>query len=176
MVCFLLAIFNAIIVKTANCAVNALVEATPISGPACVYAPPLLALAIDEPTTLTTPKITAPCRFAFSIATNVSAVSPLWEMAMMISPLLITGLRYLNSEAYSTSTLIRHNSSKMYSATRPACQLVPQATITIRFAFMICSAYSSIPFMVIVPLSRSSRPRRQSWIVLGCSKISSSMK
>ena len=47
---------------------------------------------------------------------------------------LIIGLRYRNSEAYSTSTLMRARSSKRYSPTRQACQDVPQATITIRCA------------------------------------------
>ena len=55
---------------------NALVDATPISGPACVNTPACVALAIDEPTTLHTPKIVAPFDYASSIAANVSAVSP----------------------------------------------------------------------------------------------------
>ena len=56
--------------------VNALVEATPISGPACVYMPASVNLAIDEPTTLHIPKIVAPFSFANLIAASVSAVSP----------------------------------------------------------------------------------------------------
>ena len=39
------------------------------------------------------------------------------------------GFLYLNSDAYSTSTGIRARSSIKYSATKPACQEVPQATI-----------------------------------------------
>jgi len=42
---------------TVSCAVNAFVEATPISGPACVYIPALVALAMEEPTTLQMPNI-----------------------------------------------------------------------------------------------------------------------
>ena len=48
--------------------VNALVEATPISGPACVYIPASVNLAIDEPTTLHIPKTVAPLFFASSRA------------------------------------------------------------------------------------------------------------
>jgi hypothetical protein len=39
------------------CVVNAFVDATPISGPACVYAPACVSLAIEEPTTLHIPKV-----------------------------------------------------------------------------------------------------------------------
>ena len=60
-------------------------DATPISGPACVYEPACVALAIEEPTTLQTPKIMAPFDFANSIAANVSAVSPLCEIAITTS-------------------------------------------------------------------------------------------
>ena len=47
-----------------------------ISGPACVYAPACVSLAIEEPTTLQTPKTKAPFDFANLMAANVSAVSP----------------------------------------------------------------------------------------------------
>ena len=43
-------------VKTTTWVVNALVDATPISGPACVYIPASVNLGIDEPTTLQMPK------------------------------------------------------------------------------------------------------------------------
>ena len=55
---------------------NALVDATPISGPACVYVPPDVALVIEDPTTLQIPNVNAPCSFAISNAAKVSAVSP----------------------------------------------------------------------------------------------------
>jgi hypothetical protein len=67
------------------------VLATPISGPACVYAPPSETLAIEEPTTLQIPKIIAPLDFANYLAANVSAVSPDWEIAIMTSPSFMIG-------------------------------------------------------------------------------------
>ena len=90
---------------------------------------------MDEPTTLQIPKTNAPLDFANFIAARVSAVSPDCEIAITISLSLIIGLRYLNSEAYSTSTGILVKSSKRYSATKPACQDVPHATIIILSAF-----------------------------------------
>src|SRR6185295_15949755 len=77
-----------------------------------------------------------------------------------------TTLRYRNSDAYSTSTGTRHNSSKIYSASKPACQLVPQAMIIMRWAFLSCSILFSTPAMVMVPLAASTRPRKQSNTVL----------
>jgi len=67
---------SAIISSTVTCAVNAFVLATPISGPACVYAPSCVAREMDEPATLQTPKMIAPLLFASSMAARVSAVSP----------------------------------------------------------------------------------------------------
>ena len=66
----------------------------------------------------------------------MSAVSPDWEIAIITSLEVIIGFLYLNSEAYSTSTDILAISSKIYSATKPACQEVPQAIIIIRSAFI----------------------------------------
>jgi hypothetical protein len=65
--------------------VNAFVEATPISGPAWVYDPACVALAMDDPTTLQTPMMVAPFDFASSMAARVSAVSPDCEMAITTS-------------------------------------------------------------------------------------------
>ena len=76
MVPFLLPSIKAMRVKTVTCDVNAFVLATPISGPACVYDPPCVVRAMEEPTTLQTPRIVAPFDFASSKAANVSAVSP----------------------------------------------------------------------------------------------------
>ena len=132
---FLEAIFNAINVKTVICVVKAFVDATPISGPACVYAPAFVSLAIEDPTTLQTPKTKAPFDFASFIAAKVSAVSPDCEIAIITSFEVIIGFLYLNSDAYSTSTGIRALSSIRYSPTKPACQEVPQAIIIIRSAF-----------------------------------------
>ena len=58
---------------------------------------------------------------------------------------VMIGLRYLNSLAYSTSTLIRARSSIKYSPTNPACHDVPQATIKILSALINFSILSSIP-------------------------------
>ena len=155
---------------------NAFVEATPISGPACVYAPLSVSRAILDPTTLQTPKTCAPASFAVFIAASVSAVSPLWEIAMTTSSGRIMGFRYLNSDAYSTSTGIRVNSSSKYSATKPACQLVPQPKMRIREAFCHLSQWSSIPAILISPNFRFMRPLIESRIDRGCSKISFSIK
>ena len=134
---FLYAISNDINASTLTCVVNAFVEATPISGPAWVYIPASVNLGIEDPTTLHIPKTVAPLFFASSRAANVSAVSPDWDIAKTISVDLIIGFRYLNSDAYSTSTGIRAKSSIIYSPINPACHEVPQATIIIRFAFII---------------------------------------
>ena len=91
-----------------------------------MYAPALVSLDIEEPTTLQTPKTKAPFSLANFIAAKVSAVSPDCEIAITTSLLEIIGFLYLNSEAYSTSTGILANSSITYSATNPACHEVPQ--------------------------------------------------
>ncbi len=122
---------NAIMVRTVTCVVNDFVEATPISGPACVYTPASVSRGMLEPTTLQMPTTTAFAALANRIAANVSAVSPLWLMAITKSFSLMIGLRYLNSEAYSTSTGMRAYSSIKYSPTKPACHDVPHATMII---------------------------------------------
>src|SRR5688572_32764849 len=118
----------------------------------------------------------APFDFANSIAANVSAVSPDCEIAITMSPSLMIGLRYLNSDAYSTSTGILQNSSNMYSATRPACHDVPQATIIIRSALDNLFTYSRIPPNTNRLDCESNLPRKQSLIERGCSQISFNMK
>ena len=100
-----------------------------------MYAPESVSLDIDDPTTLQIPNTKAPLFFASFIAARVSAVSPDCEIAITTSLFPITGFLYLNSDAYSTSTGILAKSSKIYSATNPACQDVPQATIVIFWAF-----------------------------------------
>ena len=113
---------------------NAFVDATPISEPACVYIPEWVSLAIDDPTTLQIPYKKAPFSLAIFIAASVSAVSPDCDIGITMSPLLIIGFLYLNSEAYSTSTGILSNSSKKYSPNRLECQDVPQEIKIILFA------------------------------------------
>ena len=91
---FACANFKAINESTVICVVKAFVDATPISGPAWVYAPAWVSLAIDDPTTLHTPKTKAPLDFASLIAANVSAVSPDCEIAITISFGVIIGFLY----------------------------------------------------------------------------------
>ena len=74
-----------------TCAVKAFVEATPISGPACVYEPAWVSRGIELPTTLQIPIIVAPFDLASFTAASVSAVSPDWEIAMTISLSSIMG-------------------------------------------------------------------------------------
>ncbi len=76
MVPFLRPKVRAININMVTCAVKALVDATPISGPAWVYAPVCASRAILDPTTLQTPNIVAPLDLANLIAESVSAVSP----------------------------------------------------------------------------------------------------
>ncbi|MPN50000.1 hypothetical protein SDC9_197625 [bioreactor metagenome] len=92
-VCFSLPKLRASMVSTVSCPVKALVEATPISGPTCMYVPVSVVLAMEEPTALTIPKIKAPLSLARLIAAKVSAVSPDWEMAITTSWASITGFR-----------------------------------------------------------------------------------
>ena len=84
---------RAIIVRTATCPVNAFVDATPISGPTWMYVPACVARAMLEPMAFTTPYMKAPLFFASSTAARVSAVSPLWDIAMTTSSGVTTGLR-----------------------------------------------------------------------------------
>jgi len=60
--------------------VKALVEATPISGPACVGIVPLASRVIMEPMTLQIASEGEPFDFASRWAASVSAVSPDWLM------------------------------------------------------------------------------------------------
>ncbi len=68
--------------STTSWLVKALVEATPISGPAWRYTPCPHSRAIVEPTTLQMPTVAAPCSFASRTAPRVSAVSPDWLIAI----------------------------------------------------------------------------------------------
>ena len=149
---------RAIKVKTVIWVVNALVEATPISGPAWVYAPEWVSLEIEDPTTLQTPKTNAPFFLASFIAAKVSAVSPDWEIAITMSLSLMTGFLYLNSDAYSTSTGILDKPSKIYSASYPSFQEVKQENIVIFFSFRNLSMWLSTPAILINPLLTFNRP------------------
>mmetsp|Transcript_58035 Transcript_58035/g.138153 ORF Transcript_58035/g.138153 Transcript_58035/m.138153 type:complete len:265 (-) Transcript_58035:886-1680(-) len=130
------AILSESIASTSTCAVKALVDATPISGPACRWIPASVSRAIVEPTVLTIPSTRQPASLAWRSAARVSAVSPDWEMTMtMSSSGRSTTERYLNSEAYSTSTGMRQSDSSMYSPTSAACHDVPHAQKMIRRHF-----------------------------------------
>ena len=59
-----------------NWLVYALVEATPISGPAFMWIPQLVSLLIELPTVFVTPTHKAPLFLQYLKAFNVSAVSP----------------------------------------------------------------------------------------------------
>ena len=61
---------------------NALVDATPISGPACVYTVPSVSRVAMLPTTLQIAMLRAPFFFASRSAASVSAVSPDWVMTI----------------------------------------------------------------------------------------------
>ena len=62
------------------CDVNAFVDATPISGPACVISVPAASRVIIDPTTLQMASVFEPFCFASRWAARVSAVSPDCEM------------------------------------------------------------------------------------------------
>ena len=111
------------------CTVNALVDATDISGPACVYITMSASLAIEEPLTLTNASVSAPFFLEIRRASLVSAVSPDWEINITRSPLPTIGSLYLNSDAISTVTLVLASFSMTYLPTIPACIAVPHATI-----------------------------------------------
>ena len=125
------AISNAIRYIIAICTIYAFVEATDISGPACVYTTISASLAIDEPLTLTIAIVSAPLCFASSKAAFVSAVSPDCDITIIRSPSPISGSLYLNSDAISTTTGTLTSFSITYFPTIPACIAVPQATMYI---------------------------------------------
>ncbi len=72
--------------RTITWEVKAFVEATPISGPAWMYTPASVSLAIVEPTTLTMPNTRQPLDLHTLSAARVSAVSPLWLMTNITVP------------------------------------------------------------------------------------------
>ena len=165
------------IVSTATWPVKAFVEATPISGPTCIYVPACVALAMLEPMAFTIPYMNAPFLFASSTAARVSAVSPLCDMATTTSSGVMTGLRYLNSEAYSTSTGTRQRSSISCFPISPACHDVPHATIMKRFASSISLVWSCTARRYTLPgWLLDTCPLMQFSKHSGCSNISFSIK
>ena len=97
---------------------NALVDATPISGPAWIGKTKSESLAIELSTTLTIPQVFTLFFLHFSRAAYVSAVSPDCETNIYKSSLFNLTFLYLNSEAISASTSIDVNSSMVYLAIR----------------------------------------------------------
>ena len=73
--------------------VKALVEATPISGPASVGARASERREMLEVGTLTTASVFAPCSLAYFSEASVSAVSPDCEMKIVSPPLSTGGSR-----------------------------------------------------------------------------------
>ncbi|CPZ95945.1 Uncharacterised protein [Mycobacteroides abscessus] len=102
--------------------------ATPISGPALVYNTASHSRGICEPLVLQTASTLAFCSLACRTASNVSAVSPDWEMATTSVLRSKTGSRYRNSLASSISTGSRVQCSMAYLASSPEWNAVPQAT------------------------------------------------
>ena len=155
--------------STDNWHVNALVEATPISGPACRYTPASVSRAIELATTFTRPNTSAPRRRASCTAASVSAVSPDWLIASTAVWESRIGLRYRNSLAYSTSTGRRARVSMTYSATSAACQEVPHATRIKRSIRARSRSNGARPPSTTSPSAGLSRPRRALATESGCS-------
>ena len=95
-------------------------EATAISGPACVYRQASDSRGMDEPLVLQIAITFAPCSRAWRTAMSVSMVSPDWDRATTRVFSFTMGSRYRNSWANSTSVGIRHQCSIAYRATMPA--------------------------------------------------------
>ena len=76
-----------------NCATKAFVEATPISGPAKVGSTASASRAIELSGTLTTAIVFQPLRLHRRKASNVSAVSPDWEINKAAARPAATGSR-----------------------------------------------------------------------------------
>jgi hypothetical protein len=100
--------------------VNALVEATPISGPARVRKRSLLwRISADSGTLQMVSVSCSPCALACCRAASVSAVSPDCEMVMTRVSGSDTDSRYRYSLAISTLTGTAAIDSSQYLATTP---------------------------------------------------------
>jgi hypothetical protein len=73
--------------------------------------------------------VRAPRRLASRIAASVSAVSPDCEITMQSVFAVTMGFLYRNSDAYSTSTGMRHSSSIISSPISAECHDVPHAVM-----------------------------------------------
>ncbi len=153
-----------------------MVDATPISGPACIGIHPEDIRIACEPITFTILQRVAPLSWASVIAPSVSAVSPLWLMASTTVRSSTIGLEYRNSEAILTSTGMRASSSIRVFPTMPACAAVPHAVITIRSIFFAWDFDIVKSGNVTLPDLKSMRPPMVSVIARTCSWISFCMK
>ncbi len=135
-----------IINKVSSCVVNALVEATPISGPAKVniFSSDNLEILLSK--TLTIEIVFNPCFLASSRPAKVSRVSPDCEINITTSPSVFSNFLYLYSEAISTLTLILANSSNQNLAILQAKADVPHA---IKVIFLI-SVFKISLFIFII--------------------------
>jgi len=102
-----------------------LVEATPISGPACIGKTKSEVLAIELSTTFIIEQVLTLFFLHKLRAASVSAVSPDWETKTYKFFLLNLTFRYLNSEAISISIEISVNSSNQYFAVIQEWYAVP---------------------------------------------------
>src|SRR5579871_6722589 len=103
-----------------SCVVKALVDATPISGPASVGSTASDSRAILLSGTFTTERIFCPCDLQYFKGAMVSAVSPDWDTNSPSPFFDRGGSRYRNSEPTSASTGTFASISIQYLATRQA--------------------------------------------------------
>src|SRR5471032_2152601 len=156
-----------------NCVVNALVEATPISVPACVKNASLVNRTIALEATLQTASVClCPSACACFKAASVSAVSPDCEITTTKARGFGTDSRYRYSLAISTCVGIFATDSSQYFAVIPAYELVPHARISTLSISAKTSAASA---------PNNSAEKRLvcgivSVIARGCSKISFCIK
>ena len=130
----------------------------------------------EAPGTLQIARTLPPALRAARTAPIVSAVSPDCEIATKSVSPSMTGRRYRDSEATSTSTGTRASASIMYFAASAACQEVPQPSKSTRRAR--ASRAASRPVSRRSPSSRAASTRGEIVmpIARGCSWISLSMK
>mmetsp|Transcript_111054 Transcript_111054/g.314300 ORF Transcript_111054/g.314300 Transcript_111054/m.314300 type:complete len:297 (+) Transcript_111054:546-1436(+) len=116
---------------------KAFVEEMPSSSPAMTFIDASLSRARVEPSWLTRASVrtSPPCGELFRDLrlSTASAVSPEFEMMTRVSPGRRRGNRYLNSDAYCTSTGIRAMCSMRYSASKAACHELPLPMTMILF-------------------------------------------
>ncbi|VVB98081.1 Uncharacterised protein [uncultured archaeon] len=136
---------NTSLYMTASCDENVLVAATLTSGPALRKTVESESRARLEPTMLVRQSSFAPLDFANFAACIVSAVSPLWEMAIASAP--FTGFAMNGySEAMNALAFFPRCFSRRIARTVAAWNDVPHAMMWIVFAFAISgfAAFTSV--------------------------------